>query len=45
MRRYRIDSVPTFVIAGKYETDVTMAGGQANLFQLINDLAASEKRH
>lgn len=45
MRRFRIDSVPTFVVAGKYETDVTMAGGQANLFQLINDLAASEKRH
>jgi thiol:disulfide interchange protein DsbA len=44
-RRYRIDAVPTFVIAGKYETDLSMAGGEANLFQLMNDLAASEKHH
>jgi protein dithiol oxidoreductase (disulfide-forming) len=45
VRRYRIDSVPTFVIAGKYETDMAQAGGETNLLQLINDLAASEKRH
>jgi thiol:disulfide interchange protein DsbA len=43
-RRYRIDAVPTFVIAGKYETDMQAAGGESNLFQIINDLAASEKR-
>jgi thiol:disulfide interchange protein DsbA len=42
-RRYRIDGVPTIVIDGKYESDVGMAGGQSNLIQLINDLAASEK--
>jgi thiol:disulfide interchange protein DsbA len=45
VRRYRIDAVPTFVIAGKYETDLQMAGGEANLFHLIDDLAASEKHH
>jgi thiol:disulfide interchange protein DsbA len=45
VRRYRIDAVPTFVIAGKYETDMQQAGGETNLLQLINDLAASEKRH
>jgi protein dithiol oxidoreductase (disulfide-forming) len=45
VRRYRIDAVPTFVIAGKYETDLSMAGGEANLFHLIDDLAASEKHH
>jgi thiol:disulfide interchange protein DsbA len=45
VRRYRIDAVPTFVIAGKYETDMAQAGGETNLLQLINDLAASEKRH
>lgn len=45
VRRYRIDAVPTFVIAGKYETDLQMAGGESNLFQMINDLAASEKHH
>jgi protein dithiol oxidoreductase (disulfide-forming) len=44
-RSYRIDSVPTIVIDGKYETDVEQAGGEAQLIQLINDLAASEKRH
>jgi thiol:disulfide interchange protein DsbA len=44
-RRYRIDAVPTFVIAGKYETDMQSAGGESNLFQIINDLAASEKHH
>jgi len=42
-RRYQIDSVPTIVIDGKYKTDVGMAGGDAQLIQLIDDLAASEK--
>jgi thiol:disulfide interchange protein DsbA len=44
-RRYRIEAVPTLVIAGKYETDMQQAGGETNLLHLINDLAASEKRH
>jgi thiol:disulfide interchange protein DsbA len=44
-RRYRIDAVPTFVIAGKYETDLSMAGGESNLFQIINDLSSNEKHH
>ncbi|HTW73833.1 MAG TPA: thiol:disulfide interchange protein DsbA/DsbL [Steroidobacteraceae bacterium] len=43
-RRYRIDSVPTIIIDGKYESDVGQAGGDAQLIELINDLAASEKR-
>ena len=42
-RRYQIDGVPTIIIDGKYKTDVSMAGGDAQLIQLINDLAASEK--
>jgi thiol:disulfide interchange protein DsbA len=45
MRRDRIEGVPSIVIAGKYESDVGMAGNQANLMQLTNDLAASEKHH
>ena len=45
VRRYKIDAVPTFIIDGKYETDVAQAGGQEKLIQLINDLAASEKQH
>jgi len=43
-RRYKIDSVPTIVIDGKYEADVGSAGSDEKLIQLINDLAASEKR-
>jgi thiol:disulfide interchange protein DsbA len=43
-QRYRIDAVPTIIIDGKYETDVGMAGGEQQLVQLINDLAASEKK-
>jgi thiol:disulfide interchange protein DsbA len=43
-RRYKIDGVPTIVIDGKYESDVGRAGGEQQLIQLINDLAASEKR-
>jgi thiol:disulfide interchange protein DsbA len=45
MRRCKIVSVPTFVINGKYVSEVSMAGSPAKLFQLINDLAASERHH
>jgi protein dithiol oxidoreductase (disulfide-forming) len=45
MRRYKIETVPFFIINGKYQTDVAMAGGQEQLIQLINDLAAAEKSH
>jgi thiol:disulfide interchange protein DsbA len=42
--RYAVQSVPHFVVNGKYATDVGHAGGQNELFALINDLAASERR-
>jgi thiol:disulfide interchange protein DsbA len=41
-RRYRISSTPTVVINGKYVTDVSMAGGEDKLFELIGTLAARE---
>lgn len=41
-RRYRIESVPTVVVNGKYKTDVGMAGGEPQLFSLIGELSASE---
>jgi protein dithiol oxidoreductase (disulfide-forming) len=41
-RRYQINSVPTVVVNGKYLTDQTMAGGESQLFQLIEELAAHE---
>lgn len=44
-QRYRITSVPTIIINGKYITDESKAGSPARLFQLVNDLAASEHRH
>ncbi|HTT05827.1 MAG TPA: thiol:disulfide interchange protein DsbA/DsbL [Steroidobacteraceae bacterium] len=43
-RRYKVDSVPTIIIDGKYEADVGTAGGDDKLIQLINDLTASEKK-
>jgi protein dithiol oxidoreductase (disulfide-forming) len=43
-RRYNVDSVPRLIINGKYQTDVGMAGGHEQLIQLINDLAAAEKK-
>ncbi len=42
VRRYRIDSVPTIVIDGRYKTDVGMAGGEEKLIELIGALVASE---
>lgn len=41
--RFRVNSVPLVVINGRYYTDVAMAGGQAQLLVLINELAAREK--
>jgi thiol:disulfide interchange protein DsbA len=41
-RRYRIDSVPTVIVNGKYSTDVSKAGGESQLFGLIEELAAHE---
>ena len=41
-RRYQINSVPQVAINGKYLTDQGMAGGEPELFQLIQELAAHE---
>jgi thiol:disulfide interchange protein DsbA len=41
-RRYHITSVPTFVVNGKYTTDVSSAGGESQLFGVIDELAAHE---
>jgi thiol:disulfide interchange protein DsbA len=42
--RYRIESVPTFVINGKYETDVRAAGSPERLIAMISDIAAQEHK-
>lgn len=41
-RRYQINSVPSVVVNGKYITDVGLAGGEPQLFQVIDELAAHE---
>jgi thiol:disulfide interchange protein DsbA len=41
-RRYAIDSVPQVAVNGKYLTDEGKAGGESELFQLIQELAAHE---
>jgi protein dithiol oxidoreductase (disulfide-forming) len=44
-QRYRVTSVPMFVVNGKYTTDVTMAGGPEKLMSMLNDLTAQEHKH
>jgi len=41
-RRYRISSVPTVIVNGKYSTNATEAGGYDTLMDLIDELIASE---
>lgn len=41
-RRYHVSSVPTFVVNGKYTSDVSQAGGEQQIFALIDELAAHE---
>jgi len=42
--RYGVAGVPLIIVNGKYTTDITMAGDGDHLVQLVNDLAASEKK-
>jgi thiol:disulfide interchange protein DsbA len=41
-RRFQINSVPVVIVNGKYVTDRQMAGGDRELFELIDELAAHE---
>ena len=42
-RRYRIDSVPTIIVNGKYTTDGPMAGSYEELLVLVDELVAAER--
>jgi protein dithiol oxidoreductase (disulfide-forming) len=42
--RFQIETVPFFIIDGKYSTDVGKAGSSQELFELIDNLAAAEHR-
>jgi protein dithiol oxidoreductase (disulfide-forming) len=44
IERYRITSVPNFVINGKFVTDVATAGSPERLISLLNDLTAAEHK-
>jgi thiol:disulfide interchange protein DsbA len=41
-RRYRIASVPTVIVNGKYTTDASMAGNYDTLMDLVDELIALE---
>jgi protein dithiol oxidoreductase (disulfide-forming) len=41
-RRYKITGTPTIVVNGKYVTDVSMAGSEEKLFEVVNALVAKE---
>ncbi|HEX5649710.1 MAG TPA: thiol:disulfide interchange protein DsbA/DsbL [Steroidobacteraceae bacterium] len=43
-RRYKITGTPTIVVNGKYVTDVSMAGSEDKLFEVVNALVAKETR-
>jgi thiol:disulfide interchange protein DsbA len=45
VQRYRVAAVPTFVVNGKYITDVNLSGGPDRLMSLLGDLAAQEHKH
>ena len=42
-RRYRIQSVPTIVVNGKYMTDGPQIGSYEELLELIDELVAAER--
>ena len=42
-RRYRIQSVPTIIVNGKYTTDGEQAGSYDDLLALIDELTAAER--
>jgi protein dithiol oxidoreductase (disulfide-forming) len=44
VQRYRVDSVPRFIVNGKYVADVSTAGTPERLISLIGDLAAQEHK-
>jgi thiol:disulfide interchange protein DsbA len=44
LRRYKPGGTPFMVINGRYTTDIQLAGGIPPMLEMINDLAAAEKR-
>ncbi len=44
-QRYQVQGVPFVIVNGKYSTDISKAGGEGKLIDLINGLVAAEHRH
>ncbi len=44
IERYRVTSVPNFVVNGKFVADVASAGSPEKLISLLNDLTAAEHK-
>ena len=42
--RYGIDGVPSLIVNGKYRTGAQLAGGQANIFKVVNFLVEKETK-
>jgi thiol:disulfide interchange protein DsbA len=42
-RRYKVTGTPTFVVNGRWLTDVASAGGEDQLFKVLNYLASREQ--
>jgi thiol:disulfide interchange protein DsbA len=42
-RRYRIGSVPTIIVNGKYTTDGPQVGSYEELLELVDELVAAER--
>ena len=44
-QQYQITGVPAIIVNGKYRTSASMAGSNANLIEVINQLTAKERKH
>ena len=43
-QRYGIDGVPALIVNGKYRTGAKLAGGNANIFRVVNFLVEKESK-
>lgn len=43
-QQYQITGVPAIIVNGKYRTSTSMAGSNANLIEIINQLTAKERK-
>jgi thiol:disulfide interchange protein DsbA len=44
IRGYKVSGVPAIVVNGKYLVDATSAGGQHNIFKVVDYLIEQERK-